>query len=78
MTSEGEISGERVREKTGKGWEDWLAILDAWGAAEKGHTATAKHLHDEFGVSAWWAQEITVRHELERGIRVVEQRGKTF
>ncbi len=72
------ISEEAVRSKTGKVWEEWFALLDAWGAAEKGHTRTAKHLVDAHAVSPWWAQTITVRYEQERGLRVVGQRGDEF
>ena len=48
---------------------EWYALLDAWGAAEQGHTKTAKYLCDEHGVSPWWAQVVTIRHEYERGLR---------
>ena len=63
------ISDTAVRAKTGKGWEEWFAILDEWDAKEKGHTASAKHLRDELGVSPWWAQAVTVRYEYARGLR---------
>jgi hypothetical protein len=63
------FSDETVRAKTGKSSQDWYAILDEWGAKEKGHTATAKYLRDELGVSPWWAQSLTVRYEYERGLR---------
>ncbi|HUG16578.1 MAG TPA: YdeI/OmpD-associated family protein, partial [Thermomicrobiales bacterium] len=36
----------------------------------KGHTAMARYLTDEHGVSAWWAQTVTNRYEWERGLRV--------
>lgn len=63
------ISDEAVRAKTGKDWEEWFRVLDAWGASESGHTASAKYLRDEHGVSAWWAQAVTIRYEYERGLR---------
>lgn len=63
------ISEEAVRAKTGKGWPEWFAILDAWGAPEKGHTESAKHLLDEHGLSPWWAQAVAIRYEWERGLR---------
>jgi hypothetical protein len=63
------ISEDSVRRRTGKGWDEWLAILDDWGAADKGHTESAKHLRDAHGVSPWWAQAVTVRYEYERGLR---------
>ena len=63
------ISEQSVREKTGKGWDEWYAILDGWDAAEKGHTATARYLREEHNVRPWWAQAVTVRYEWERGIK---------
>jgi hypothetical protein len=63
------ISDESVKSKTGKGWVDWFAILDAWGERDEGHTATAKHLQETHGADPWWAQAVTIRYEWERGLR---------
>ncbi|MBF8268023.1 MAG: hypothetical protein HW388_1531 [Dehalococcoidia bacterium] len=63
------IGDEAVQAKTGKGWEEWLAILDAWGMREKGHTLAARHLQHDHGLSPWWAQAVTIRYEWERGLR---------
>lgn len=63
------ISDEAVLAKTGKGWEEWLRILDEWGMEEKGHTLTAKHLQEEYGFGPWWAQAVTIRYEWERELR---------
>ncbi|MCF7801895.1 MAG: SRPBCC domain-containing protein [Candidatus Marinimicrobia bacterium] len=67
-------SSDTVIEKTGKSLEEWFAILDRWGATTKGHPATAKYLASEWGVNAWWSQNITVEYEKARGLRVVGQR----
>jgi hypothetical protein len=66
------ISEEAVRAKTGVGWDEWFAILNAWNAPERGHTASARYLREEHGVDPWWAQSITVRYEWERGLRKEE------
>ena len=63
------IAEETIRAKTGKASDEWYAILDVWGAEEKGHTASAKHLREAHGVSPWWAQALTVRYEYARGLR---------
>jgi len=63
------ISEEAVMARTGKGWQEWLAILDAWGAPTQGHTRTAAYLLDHHGLSGWWAQAVAIRYEWERGLR---------
>ena len=64
----------RVSEKTGHGLDHWFAVLDRFGAVEKGHTAAARHLLEDHGVDGWYAQGITVSYERERGVRAVHQR----
>lgn len=63
-----------MKEATGRSLKQWAALLDRWGAAEKGHAATARHLLRERGLSPWWSQMVTVAYERERGLRVVGQR----
>lgn len=71
--------GEKaVVEKTGHGFDHWFAVLDAFGAAAKGHTATARHLALEQGVPGWHAQGITVAYERARGLRAVNQAASGF
>jgi uncharacterized protein YndB with AHSA1/START domain len=78
MAAESKISDEAVETRTGKSWAQWFRILDRWGAAKKGHKATARWLHDTHEVSTWWAQMITVRHEQERGLREKHERPKGY
>lgn len=69
----GEVSDEAARNKTGHGLDHWFAVLDAFGAAGKGHTAAAAHLRKDHGVPGWHAQGITVAYERSRGLREVNQ-----
>ncbi len=78
MTGAKRISDEAVRAKTGKSWDQWFRILDRWGAASKGHPATAKHLAERHGVGPWWSQMITVRFERERGLRGQHERASGY
>jgi uncharacterized protein YndB with AHSA1/START domain len=78
MGSERRISEDAVRKATGKGWSEWLSILDAFGGRERSHAEMARYLKQRRGASAWWSQAITVRYELERGLRKEGQKGKTF
>ena len=59
--------------KTGHGYDHWFGVLDAFGAAAKGHTASAAHLYRDHGVPSWHCQMVTVAYERERGLRAVNQ-----
>lgn len=69
----GGISSEAVRAKTGKGWHEWLALLDAENATALPHKEIAALLSDKYGVPAWWCQMVTVGYEQARGLRAVHQ-----
>ena len=73
-TGEKSISDEAVVAKTGRSWSEWFTILDRWGAQSKDHKTIAKHLHIKFELNGWWSQMVTVRYELERGMRVLGER----
>ena len=68
------MSDAAFLKKTGHGLDHWFAVLDKFGAVEKGHTASARHLYEDHGVDGWYAQGITVSYERERGVRAVNQR----
>lgn len=67
--AKGGISEESVLKKTGHGLDHWFGVLDAFGAAAKGHTAAAAHLYNEHGIPGWHSQGITVAYERARGLR---------
>ena len=62
------ISDESVRRRTGRSWDEWLSLLNGWGMKERGHVLTDRHLSEDHGASAWWAQAIAIRQEWERGL----------
>ena len=66
-----EMSDDAVRDATGRGWEDWVAVLDQIVGAD--HTALARHLVDVEGVDSWWAQTVVVGYERIRGLRLPYQ-----
>lgn len=68
------VSEDALVGATGRSWEQWFAILDAWGGTERPHGEIARHLADAEGVEPWWTQTITVGYERARGIRVKHQR----
>ena len=69
----GGMSEKAVVAKTGHGLEHWFSVLDAFGAAAKGHTASARHLAERHGVPGWHSQGITVAYERARGLRAMNQ-----
>lgn len=71
-------SDQRLREATGRGWDEWIATLDAWGARTKKHPEIARYLIEELGVAGWWAQTVTVGYERATGLRLKHQQGTTF
>lgn len=69
------VSSSSVRQATGRGWEQWLELLDAADAGDWDHKQIVAHLereHAEVG-SGWWRQSIAVGYEQARGKRVVGQ-----
>jgi hypothetical protein len=62
---------------SGRRWEEWFALLDAWGARGRSHGEIARHVH-EHGVPGWWAQAVAVGYERGRGMRRVHERPGGF
>jgi hypothetical protein len=72
------MSDASVRRGSGKGWEEWLRILDAWGGTERSHREIAGFLYEQHGISGWWAQTVTVGYERARGMRAPHQQGGRY
>ena len=66
---EPQFSDEAVRRNTGRGYREWFAVLDEWGAAERPHGEIARWLSEQFGIPGWWCQNVTVEYERARGLR---------
>lgn len=74
----GGVSDAAVTKATGKGWDHWLGVLDAFDVRKNGHKAAAAHLHERHGVSEWWSQMVTVGYEQKRGLRALRQKSDGF
>lgn len=74
----GGVSDAAIIRATGKGWDHWLGVLDAFDVKRHGHTAAAAHLHDRHGVDEWWSQMVTVGYEQKRGLRAPRQKSDGF
>jgi hypothetical protein len=69
----GGISSEAVAKATGKSWPEWIAFLDSLDAIKLPHQEIASLLFDQYKVSRWWCQMVTVGYEQAKGRRVVGQ-----
>ena len=69
-------SDATIRERTGRGWEEWFDLLDGWKADELSHKEIARRVADELGIEplVWEAQAVTYSYERSRGLREVGQR----
>jgi hypothetical protein len=72
------MSDEAIRRATGKGWDEWFALLDAWGGTAHNHTEIARHVYETYGIDGWWAQGVTVGYERARGMRALHERPDGF
>ena len=73
-------SDEAIRERTGRGWEEWFDLLDDWGAAERPHREIARWVAEQQGVEplVWGAQAVTIAYERARGGRAVGEHPDGF
>jgi hypothetical protein len=73
-------SDAAIRERTGRGWEEWFDLLDDWGAAERTHRETARWVAAQLGVDplAWNVQAIVSSYERTRGLRAVGEHADGF
>lgn len=73
-------SDEKIRQRTGHGWEEWFAMLDEWGAQDRSHREIARWVAEQQGVVplAWNAQAVAAGYELTRGLREVGEKDDGF
>ena len=72
------VSDAAVQRATGRGWDEWFALLDAWDGSAHNHTEIARHVHETYGIAGWWAQSVTVGYERARGMRAMHERPDGF
>ena len=73
-------SDAAIRERTGRGWEEWFDLLDDWGAAERPHREISRWVADQLGIGplVWEAQAVTSSYERTRGLRAVGETEQGF
>jgi hypothetical protein len=73
-------SDEAIRQRTGRGWEEWFDLLDAWGAADRSHREIARWLAEQLEADplAWSVQAVAVSYDRARKGRAVGERTDGF
>lgn len=73
-------SDDRVRDRTGLGWEEWFDLLDAAGMRERPHREVARWLAAERGLDplAWGVQAVVGSYDRARRGRQVGQHEDGF
>jgi uncharacterized protein YndB with AHSA1/START domain len=73
-------SDEKIRRRTGRGWEEWFDLLDEWHADELPHKEIARRIASDLEIEplVWEAQAVTLSYERARGLRAVGQRSDGF
>jgi hypothetical protein len=72
------VSDAAVQRATGKSWDEWFTLLDAWHGTTHNHTEIARHVYETYGIDGWWAQNVTVGYERARGMRALHERPDGF
>ena len=72
------VSDAAVQRATGKSWDEWFALVDAWQGTTHNHTEIARHVYETYGIDGWWAQNVTVGYERARGMRALHERPDGF
>lgn len=62
-----------MRKATGRGWEEWIGLLKAAGAADWSHKEIVAWLAANSNISGWWRQTVAVRFEQATGRRAPGQ-----
>jgi hypothetical protein len=72
------VSDAAIQRATGKSWDEWFSLLDAWHGTTHNHTEIARHVYETYGIDGWWAQSVTVGYERARGMRALHERPDGF
>ena len=73
-------SDEEIRRRTGRGWEAWFDLLDAWGAPERTHREMARWVAEQQRLDplAWNVQAVVGSYERARRGRAVGEHPDGF
>ena len=72
------VSDAVIRERTGRGWEEWFDLLDGWDATQRPAKEIRRWLADEHGVESWGSQAVAIGFERARGLRAIGEHADGF
>ena len=72
------VGDAAVTNATGRGWDEWLTLLDRAGARKMEHKDIARMLSRKFSVPHGWGQMLTVGYEQAGGLRKVNEQASGF
>jgi uncharacterized protein YndB with AHSA1/START domain len=72
------VSDEELRRRTGRGWEQWLDLLDERGASERPAGEVANWVFEQHGIDPRSAQVIAIGYERAQGGRTGGHRSEGF
>lgn len=68
-----EMSDEKIRAGTGRGWDEWVALAAAGPGREASHTEIATWVGETYEIPGWWAHGVAVGVRRLTGQRVPGQ-----
>ena len=72
------MSDDTIRGRTGRGWEAWFDVLDAWGAADRTQPEASDWVAAEHGLDRWSSQAVSITYHRARGLRAVGEKDDGF
>jgi hypothetical protein len=72
------LTSAAVERATGRGWDEWIKLLDAAGAKSWPHAEITLWLHKKHKIADWWCQMVTVGFEQASGRRVKHEKPDGF
>jgi uncharacterized protein YndB with AHSA1/START domain len=66
----GRVTNESVLKCTGRGWNEWIELLDRAGAKNWPHAEVVALLTSKYKQSPWWRQVVAGCYEIHHGKRV--------
>ena len=73
------LTDAEMRERSGRTWDEWFAIMDDFGGPAKGRRALGLLLYDTHGVKdPWLSSTLLVEYEAARGVLEKDGRPKGY